>query len=145
MVKVREVYRYTANNDRYSEVLLPARNNNQVGSIRTAVTNNVHDLYNKSSAKKSVGKVLYNAFKNVFTDYPIIFNVDYCLFFDDEAGSYISFNIVYKSKDGYIDKNKTFVAKAIGSGGIYAGKDVTVTLKTDNSTADREVIFEYER
>lgn len=143
MVKVREVYIYTANNNRYSEVVLPARNNKQVANIRTAVTNNVHDLYNNSHTK-NVGKVLYNAFKTVFADYPIVFNVNYCLIFDDELSSYITFNIVYKSKDGYIDKNKTFITKAIGAGGIYAGKDVLVTFKTNDSTG-RAVIFEYDK
>lgn len=143
MVKVTEVFLYTSNNDRYSEVVLPAKKNNQVANVRTAVTNNVHDLYIKSSTK-SVGKVLYNAFKTVFSEYPIIFNVNYCLFFDDDLSSYITFNIVYKSKDGYIDKNKTFITKAIGTGGKYAGKDVIVTFKTDNSTG-RTVMFDYEK
>jgi hypothetical protein len=151
MVKVQEVYKYTANIDKYSEVLLAANNNNAVNTDRTAVTNNVFTLYDKSSTK-DVGKVLYNAFKSVFykkvntkdTADIIIFDVNFCLFFDDDLDSYITYNIVYNSKDGYIDENKTFVAKATGTGGKYIGKDVTVFLKTDNSKG-RKVILEYEK
>jgi hypothetical protein len=151
MVKVREVYKYTANIDKYSEVSLAAKNNSAVNTDRSAVTNNVFTLYDKSSTK-DVGKVLYNAFKNVFfnkvnTKYTteIIFNVNYCLFFDDDLDSYVTYNIVYKSKDGYKDKNETFVAKATGTGGKYAGKDVTVTLKTAGNSRGRKVILEYEK
>jgi len=150
MCKVREVYKYTANIDKYSEVSLAANNNSSVNTDRTAVTNNVFTLYDKSSTK-DVGKVLYNAFKSVFFNKvntnntpEIIFNVNFCLFFDDDLASYITYNIVYNSKNGYIDKNKTFVAKATGTGGKYLGKDVTVILKTDNSRG-RKVIFEYEK
>lgn len=148
---VREVFNYTANIDKYSEVLLAANNNNAVNTNRTAVTNNVFTLYDKSSTK-DVGKVLYNAFKSVFfnkvnTKYrtEIIFDVNFCLFFDDDLDSYITYNIVYNSKDGYIDKNKTFVAKATGTGGKYLGKDVTVTLKTADNSRGRKVILKYEK
>jgi hypothetical protein len=152
MGKIQEVYKYTANIDKYSEVLLAANNNNAVNTDRTAVTNNVFTLYDKSSTK-DVGKVLYNAFKSVFykkvntkdTADIIIFDVNFCLFFDDDLDSYITYNIVYNSKDGYIDKNKTFVAKATGTGGKYAGKDVTVTLKTAGNSRGRKVILEYEK
>jgi hypothetical protein len=143
----REVFKYLANNDRYSEVSLPANNNNAVNTDRAAVTNNVFTLYDKSSTN-DVGKVLYNSFTSFFSNkvntytQEIIFNVNFCLFFDDDLASYITYNIVYKSKDGYIDKNKTFVAKATGTGGKYAGKDVTVTVKTD-SNKGRKVILEY--
>ena len=150
MVRVREVFKYLANIDKYSEVLLAANNNSAVNTDRAAVTNNVFTLYDKSS-RNDVGKVLYNAFKSVFfnkvnTKYTteIIFNVNYCLFFDDDLDSYITYNIAYKSKDGYKDKNKTFVAKATGTGGKYAGKDVTVTLKTAANSRDRKVILEYD-
>jgi hypothetical protein len=146
MCKVREVFKYLANNDRYSEVSLAANNNNAVNTDRSAVTNIVFTLYDKSS-KKDVGKVLYNAFNSVFSNkvntQEIIFNVNYCLFFDDDLDSYVTFNIVYKSTDGYIDKRKTFIAKATGTGGKYAGKDVTVTIKSDE-TLTRKLILEYE-
>jgi hypothetical protein len=151
MCKVREVYKYTANIDKYSEVLLTANNNSAVNTDRAAVTNNVFTFYDKSSTK-DVGKVLYNAFKSVFNKKvntkdttEIIFDVNYCLFFDDDLDSYVTYNMVYKSKDGYIDKNDTFVAKATGTGGKYAGKDVTVTLKTAGNSRGRKVILEYEK
>ena len=48
------------------------------------------------------------------------------------------------SRTNDLQPNTIYVDKAISTGGKYAGKDVTVTLKTDNNVKSVKVIFEYE-
>jgi hypothetical protein len=140
MGKVREVYTYTITG-RLNRIPLAAPSS----SIGTTLTNTAEIVNNGGTPlydkKGSIfGKVVLNTCRNIF---------------ENNTGGYVS-NATYLSNDGSyvmtlkwvnsdtttLSKNTKFVDKAISTGGKYAGKDVTVTLKTDE-TLTRKVIFEY--
>lgn len=140
----REVYNYTVDSATEARTVFAPENNTTTVGVQAATVNNVFNLCKKDTTAV-VGKVLYNAFKNTFQDETSkfnLYNLDYCFYFDDVEESYLIFNLAYKSSAFSINPNKTFVAKAVGTGGKYLGKDVTITIKT-NKTNVRKILVDY--
>lgn len=139
-----ETYNYTVDSSTEAKSSFTPENNTTTVGIQAATVNNVFNLCEKDTTKV-VGKVLYNAFRNTFQDKTSkfnLYNLDYCFYFNDAAESYLIFNLAYKSEAFSIKPDKTFVAKAVGTGGKYLGKDVTITIKT-NKTNVRKILVEY--
>jgi len=143
MAPVREVYTYTRNDLYQYNQSSPSSNNlgSNTDSIDGVETANFILYDNK---KLPVGEILFNEFVTKFQDKISVYSTNVLLSFDDKSESYIIFLLSYKTSNRFIKKNKTFVGKAVGTGGKYLGKEVTVTVKTDE-TATRKVILEYEK
>lgn len=144
MSKVREVYTYTNVGGSIFENKIPLAAPS--ASIGTTLTNTC-EIRNKASTilydnkKNPVGKIIINKTLNFFENNMTgeISNAVYL--FDD--GSYVMVLKFINTNNTLLPQNTTFVNKAISTGGKYAGKDVTVTLKV-GSGKDRKVILEYE-
>jgi len=141
MSPVREVYTYTLNDLYQYNQLSPSSNN--LGSNTDnidGVENANYILYNNK--KLPTGKIVLNEFVTKFQDKTSVYSSNALLSFEDKSDSYIIFLLSYKTSDRFLKKNKTFVSKAVGTGGKYLGKEITVTVKTDETTT-RKVILEY--
>jgi hypothetical protein len=138
MAPVREVYNYTnpiGDSARIS--LAPPSSNIGTTLTNTAeIQNNVNSLYDNK--KNLVGKYIANRVVNTFEDKTTGYVNNRVYAFDD--GSYV---MTLEWSSGYKKPNTKYVYKAVSTGGKYAGKDVTVILKTD-SDKGRKVIFEYD-
>ena len=136
----REVYTYNTTIGGILENKIPlAAPSSSIGTTLTntaSTTNALQTLYDNK--KNAVGKAIFNKNNNTF---------------ENNIGGYVS-NVVYLFDDGSyvmtlkwvnnnsILPNTKYVSKSISTGGKYAGKDVTVTLKSD-SNRGRELILEY--
>jgi hypothetical protein len=137
MGKVREVYTYT-NAVGGSATIPLAAPSSSIGTTLTntaVIENEVIPLYDNK--KTLVGKIIYNRNKNDFENSINGKVLNQVFLFDD--GSYVM-NLEWLSNRR--KENTKYVNKAVSTGGKYAGKDVTVTLKSDGPDA-RKVIFEY--
>jgi hypothetical protein len=140
MCKIREVYTYTATSV-YTGIPLAAPSSS-IGTTLTntaEVQNKVYPLYDTKA--KSVGKYILNKDINYFENNDQGFVGNLVFLFDD--GSYVMTLLYVSSNNTIAPPNSKYVNKAISTGGKYAGKDVTVTVKTD-SNKGRKVILEYE-
>jgi len=141
MCKVREVYTYTATSV-YTSIPLAAPSSS-IGTTLTntsEVQNKVYTLYNTKA--KSVGKYILNKNINYFENNDQGFVGNLVFLFDD--GSYVMILLYVSSNNTIAPPNRKYVEKAVSTGGKYAGKDVTVTVKTDN-TLTRKVIITYDK
>ena len=143
MAPVREVYNYVITSGIYDNVIPLAAPSTSIGTTLT----NTSEIRNKppvtfyDNKKNPVGKMILNKTMNYFENKEEGYVGNTVYLFND--GSYV---MVLKFSDsiGTDPKpNAKFVNKAISTGGKYAGKDVTVTLKV-GSGKDRKVILEYE-
>ena len=142
MGKISEVYTYTRNN---------SFSYNQTSSSVNTLGIKLDTIYGTESTyyilydnqNHPVGKIFLNEFVSQFQDKTSLYSTNLLLSFEDTDESYILFLLSYKTPDKFIKKNKTLFSKSVGSGGKYVGKDVTITLKTDE-TATRKIILEYE-
>ena len=140
MCKVREVFNYTATTFNTSIPL--AAPSSSIGTTLTNTSetqNKVYPLYNTKA--KSVGKYIVNKNFNYFENNDQGFVGNLVFLFND--GSYVMTLIWINSNNTIAPPNRKYVEKAVSTGGRYAGKDVTVTIKTDE-TLTRKVILEYE-
>jgi len=96
----------------------------------------IYTLYNNK--KNPVGKFIANRSENNFENNTNGSVTNSVYLFDD--GSYVM-TLRWSSNNGITSKNT--ITKSISTGGRYAGKDVTVTIKRP-SDRDRKLIFEYE-
>jgi hypothetical protein len=137
MGKVREVYNYT--NPIGGQASIPlAPPSSSIGTTLTntaVIENEVYTLYD--TKKTPVGKFISNRNENNFENNTNgkVENQVYLL----NDGSYV---MTLQWINNTFKPNTKYVSKSISTGGKYAGKDVTVTLKY---TVDRDVkvIFEY--
>jgi hypothetical protein len=137
----REDYTYTADKLRSSVIPLAAPSSS-IGTILTNTAeirnNSVSSLYDKK--EKIVGKLVVNTCRNVFENNTGGYVANVVYLFDD--GSYVMTLKWVNSNTTIAPSNTKTVNKSISTGGRYAGKDVTVTVKSDE-TLTRKVIFEY--
>ena len=139
MAPVREVYNYTNPVGGYANIPLAAPSSS-IGTTLTntaRIENEVLSLYD--TKKKLVGKKINNRNRSNFEN-----NTNGCVsnevyLFDD--GSYV---MTLEWLDNFRQPNTKFVNKAISTGGKYAGKEVTVTIKACDNRG-RKVILEYEK
>jgi hypothetical protein len=140
MCKVREVYSYI--NTGISSTISLAPSSNNIGAILTntvELQNNVFTLNDKKG--NSVGKKIGNNNRSLFENNTGGFVSNTVFLFND--GSYVM-TLLWINTTGLIPANTKYVSKAVSTGGRYAGKEVTVTLETNN-TLTRKIIFEYEK
>jgi len=142
----REIFTYTANTATTSFISLPAEYNDQPLSNKIKINNNAYILYDDKNI--SVGKIILATNSNYFkideNNTSTISNTNYLIAFEDKEESYVIFNMSFRSipqTQGYINKNLR--AKAVGTGGKYLGKNVTVDIKIDENTKIRKVILKY--
>ena len=147
MAPVREVYFFTYV-DTYECILPLAAPAYRLGSVLTNtadVRQGVCILKDKKDnvvGKYIVCKNVTNSDSSYEIQNGVVYNTTF-LFNDD---SYVM-NFQYITfSNGYpiYQPNKKYVNKAISTGGKYSGKDVTITVKTDD-TPVRKVIIEYEK
>ena len=105
------------------------------------IQNKVNPLYDKKGTT-IVGKNIVNKNLNYFGNNNGGFVNNGVFLFND--GSYVMILRWVTTRTNDLQPNTIYVDKAISTGGKYAGKDVTVTLKTDNNVKSVKVIFEYE-
>ena len=147
MVKVREVYNYVITSSTtsiYDNTIPLAAPSSSIGTTLTNTAeirnNSLLALYD--TKKNTVGKLIINKNKNIFENNNEGYVSNNVYLFDD--GSYVMTLKWVDSVNSASRPNTKYVNKSISTGGKYAGKDVTVTLKTDE-TLTRKVIFEYEK
>lgn len=143
MCKVREVYFYTSAVNATLDNKIPlAPPSSSIGTTltNTAETRNVINIL-YDSKKNNVGKVIINKNNNTFEKNTGGFVSNATYLFDD--GSYVML-LKWVNNSAALPSNQKYVNKAVSTGGKYAGKDVTVILKTDN-TLTRKLILEYEK
>jgi len=141
MVKVREVYTNNASVETRRVTSL-APTFSSIGTTFTDIAeirNNSYPLYDKK--ENIVGKLTTNT--NVNYDANNIGGVRNATYLFND-GSYVMTLNWFNGKTNIISPNAKYVNKAISTGGRYAGKDVTVTIKTDE-TPIRKIILEYEK
>jgi len=141
MAPVREVYTYTAKT--FSTSIPLATSSSSIGTTLTntsEIQNKVYPLYNTKA--KSVGKFIVNKIFNFFENNDEGYVGNYVFLFDD--GSYVMTLNWANTNNTILPANTKIVGKSISTGGKYAGKDVTVTIKTDN-TLTRKVIITYDK
>jgi hypothetical protein len=138
----REVFTYTTTGT-FNKIPLAAPSS----SIGTTLTNTAeiknsgsYPLYDKKG--DIVGKAVFNHCGNVFENNNGGFVSNAVYFLND--GSYVMTLKWVNSTTGILPSKTKTVAKAISTGGIYADKVVTVTIKTDE-TLTRKVILEYKK
>jgi len=143
MVKVREVYTYDRISASDNTILLAAPSS----SIGTTLTNTAEIKNNGTTTlydtkKNTVGKLILTKNVNNFENANVGYVSNTVYLFDDS--SYVMVLKFVESNTGILPPNAKIVNKAISTGGKYAGKDVTVTVKTDG-TLTRKLILEYEK
>ena len=142
MCKVREVYNYTSAGGILNNKIPLAAPSSSIGTTLTntaEVSNAVLPLYDNK--KNPVGKFIINKTVNYFENKEEGYLSNSVYLFDD--GSYVMVLKWVKSNNANVLANTKYVNKSISTGGKYAGKEVTVILKTD-SDKGRKVILEYE-
>jgi hypothetical protein len=140
MAPVREVYTYTVTSV-YTSIPLAA-SSTSIGTTLTntaEIQNTVYTLYD--TKKNIVGKDIINKNINSFDkNNGYVSNSTYL--FND--GSYVMTLKFVEHTSNIAPPNTTYTHKAVSTGGKYAGKDVTVTVKTDN-TLTRKLIITYDK
>lgn len=144
---VREVFTYDTSNSVNEQIVPLAPQSSSIGNTLTTtskIINRTFDLLNKKGEK--VGLVITNLNQNTFAKNVLPYSSGFTSIavwaFNDSEESYVM-TIRYLASSNTLFKPKTkYVTKSIAAGGKYAGKDVTVTTKTDETNV-RKVIFEY--
>jgi hypothetical protein len=143
MGKIREVYTYTSGAGSRGSVIPLAPPSSSIGTTLTNTAeirnNGGTPLYDKR--ENIVGKYINNRNINYFENNDVGFLANNVFLLND--GSYVMTLTWFNSKSTSVLPNTKTVAKSISTSGKYAGKDVTVTIKTDE-TLTRKVILEYE-
>ena len=137
---VREVYKYNHVSGVLDNKIPLAAPSSSIGTTLTntaEIRNVVYTLYD--TKKNAVGKGIFNKNNNTFENNTGGFVSNSVYLFDD--GSYIM-TLKWVNNNGYLPASTKYVNKSISTGGKYAGKEVTVTVKTDG-TDTRKVIFDY--
>jgi hypothetical protein len=140
MCKVREVYNYTSTGGISDNKIPLAAPSSSIGTTLTntaEILNKVYPLYD--TKKNAVGKFIVNENNSIFENNTAGYVSNAVYLFDD--GSYVMV-LKWVNNNSMLPPNSKYVNKAISTGGKYAGKDVTVTVKTD-SNKGRKVILEY--
>ena len=91
---------------------------------------------------KSIGKVISNTNVNYFGNNNNGYLDNATYLFND--GSYVMVLRFVETSSNIAPSNTKYVSKSISTGGKYAGKEVNVIVKTDE-TSTRKLIFEYEK
>jgi hypothetical protein len=140
---VREVYTYTSSGGKLDNKIPLAAPSSSIGTTLTntaeIVNNGGTPLYDKKG--NIVGKVISNRNVNVFENNTGGYVSNIVFLFDD--GSYVMTLKWINSDTANLPSNTKSVVKSISTGGKYADKVVTVTIKSDE-TLTRKVILKYE-
>jgi hypothetical protein len=147
MGKVREVFSYDASNSVNDQIVPLAPQSSSIGNTLTTtskIINGTYELLNKKGEK--VGILIANLNQNTFAKNVLPYSSGFTSIavwaFNDSEESYVM-TIRYVATSNTLLKPKTkYVSKSIAAGGKYAGKEVIVTNKTDETNV-RKVIFEY--
>jgi hypothetical protein len=146
MCKVREVYYYDVSKGNYKKTPVAPidASLDKILSTTCNITNHVFILKDKNG--KQVGSYVSDGKTTTFSNYEIG-KKEVALIFNNNNNvvlSYVLYPFVAETINSNIKENTTVHAKSIAVGGKYSGKEVTVTVKTDQTTV-RKIILEYDK
>ena len=139
----RDVYTYTSDSAPFDSKILLAPVTANIGTTLTNIAeieNRVLTLYDKKG--KAVGKKILNKAQNYFGD-NTEGGLGSSVYLIDDGSYVVTLQYAFTQNGEPLTNSKTSV-KAIASGGKYAGKDASVTVKYDGDKG-RKVIIEYEK